>query len=519
LIVLRTLLVGLFLTHARIQGATLEPYPESANFPVSTAVIRSDSDFDGIPDGYETIIGTDPLRNDASDDPDQDGLTNLEEYNAGTNPLQFTLQKTQFAVSGIFTVSTSKSTPDSDGDSLPDWWENSFGLSSANGGPGDDPDGDGRSNLQEYQDGTNPLQIENHSLSVATSGLFSVRTQPIEYTLGVDTDGDGIPDWWEQKYGSNPQVTDSERDVDGDGFTTLAEYLAGRNPNIDDSMLEARAFSSIFGIRTIQPKIDSDGDGIPDDVEVRFTGSTTLFDPSADSDSDGFTNLEEYNAGTNPNIRDDLKSATAVSDYFSYDSGGLQVSYWQDSDLDNMPDWWELRYGFKVLIADGAENADNDLLTNVQEFRFGSNPRVYDSQRPEDAISSMFVVNTGGAAIDTDADGLPDAWELQWFGSLSYSGNEDTDGDGLSNAAELFAGTDPSNPQSTLKGSIRVTGGQIIISWLTVPGKTYRVSTMQQLGGPNAVQILAEITATSGEWAMQIDAAHTSEFLFIEVVE
>lgn len=46
-------------------------------------------------------------------------------------------------------------TPDSDGDALPDVWELAcFGNLAAN--PGDDPDADGRSNLAEYEAGTNP---------------------------------------------------------------------------------------------------------------------------------------------------------------------------------------------------------------------------------------------------------------------------------------------------------------------------------------------------------------------------
>ncbi len=42
---------------------------------------------------------------------------------------------------------------DSDGDGLPDWWENKYGALTA----GADEDGDGITNLQEYQRGSNPL--------------------------------------------------------------------------------------------------------------------------------------------------------------------------------------------------------------------------------------------------------------------------------------------------------------------------------------------------------------------------
>jgi len=46
-----------------------------------------DSDGDGMPDAYENIYGLNPLVNDAADDPDKDGLSNLEEYKLGSNPM------------------------------------------------------------------------------------------------------------------------------------------------------------------------------------------------------------------------------------------------------------------------------------------------------------------------------------------------------------------------------------------------------------------------------------------------
>ncbi len=44
---------------------------------------------------------------------------------------------------------------------------------------------------------------------------------------------------------------------------------------------------------------------------------------------------------------------------------------------------------------------------------------------------------------DSDKDGLLDEWENSKLGSLAYNGNDDVDGDGLSNAVELGAGTHP----------------------------------------------------------------------------
>ncbi len=48
----------------------------------------------------------------------------------------------------------------------------------------------------------------------------------------ADTDHDGIPDWWEKKYGLNPNdPADATQDKNGDGYTNLEKYLNGLDPN------------------------------------------------------------------------------------------------------------------------------------------------------------------------------------------------------------------------------------------------------------------------------------------------
>jgi hypothetical protein len=50
---------------------------------------------------------------------------------------------------------------------------------------------------------------------------------------------------------------------------------------------------------------------------------------------------------------------------------------------------------------------------------------------------------------DTDADGLPDGWEILQFGSAdAFSGNDDPDSDGLTNRREMVEGTDPVSPDA-----------------------------------------------------------------------
>ncbi len=113
---------------------------------------------------------------------------------------------------------------DTDGNGLPDLWEQHY-FGHIGVDPHADPDGDGLSNLQEYQYHTDPTQ--------------------------ADTDGDGIPDAWEVAHGLDPQyANDAALDYDNDGLSNYQKYQQGLD-----------TFNT-----------DADGDGVPDSLELNYLG-------------------------------------------------------------------------------------------------------------------------------------------------------------------------------------------------------------------------------------------------------
>ena len=256
-------------------------------------------------------------------------------------------------LSSRFSAATVTRAADVNGNGIPDEWESRYGLVGDNADAAADPDGDGRTNLEEYNAGTNPIVAEDYLASVATSERHIVDTWIESTAVGgwdlvevwglsglfmadtagraPDADKDGLPDWWETLYDLNPNVADSHVDSDGDGRTNLEEYNAGTNPIIFNDWSRSIAeqdnsficdthveyiggnptFDSTFAVIKVSNGFvcdtgglyyDWDGDGIPNWWESRFSrnGSKTGLDASTDDDADGMSNYGEFVAYTNP---------------------------------------------------------------------------------------------------------------------------------------------------------------------------------------------------------------------------
>ena len=263
----------------------------------------TDSDSDGMPDWWELYM----TRNASNTSLDWNavnpatGMTYGERYQrdiafgmtASNNPLTNAAGWTTADSNsdGIIDSATAKSsnpvvkqTADSDGDGMPDWWENLYNLDPASGvgvnGALGDPDRDGLSNLAEYMisevygfhDGRvgrinehlNPRQFKTDP-SQATSDYFLKQGS---LTLGaLFTDHDFTEDAWEDLYDpyyASRYVYDPFSDADEDGWSNWAEcryrtYSAGTRPDLSMQTEVLGLMDYEFPIPTIETTLKYTG--------------------------------------------------------------------------------------------------------------------------------------------------------------------------------------------------------------------------------------------------------------------
>jgi uncharacterized protein (TIGR03790 family) len=91
------------------------------------------------------------------------------------------------------------------------------------------------------------------------------------------------------------------------------------------------------------------------------------------------------------------------------------------------------------------------------------------------ALSDKAFVNMYS---DDDADGVSDQWEYRHFGSAAMWGDDDPDGDGVGNAGEFLADTDPTNGAEFLRvvtWQASATGPAVRVHFSSGTTRTYRV--------------------------------------------
>jgi Bacterial TSP3 repeat len=101
-----------------------------------------------------------------------------------------------------------------------------------------------------------------------------------------------------------------------------------------------------------------------------------------------------------------------------------------------------------------------------------------------------FAVKTDFVApgLDTDSDGLADAFEFLYLGGFAGLPNVDTDGDGMTNLQEYLEGTDPTLPNDRLRITLYSTNSGGInspITWTSTLSRLYQIEVNPDLNPLN----------------------------------
>jgi hypothetical protein len=132
----------------------------------------------------------------------------------------------------------------------------------------------------------------------------------------------------------------------------------------------------------------------------------------------------------------------------------------------------QINYAAAAPWPSGAAGTGSSLQRQTAS-NFGDDPLNWFVAAP-----TAGLLNTTNA-FDADGDGLPDAWEIQYFGSINdprATPNADPDGDGFTNLQEYYAGTDPLDANSLLKiNSVNVASGTAAIRFNAIAGRTYSI--------------------------------------------
>lgn len=468
---------------------------------LNTDPLALDTETDGLSDCKEILVwSTDPNNSDT----DGDGYTDGDEDILGCHPNN----------PSITPPGPSIPCTNSDGDQLPDEWEDDYYLPVTMFDESDDPDGDGCNNFCEFAQGTipydptNPPNLTDFDLDGLDDGE-EFHTYPTDATL-PDTDGDGLEDEDEVRPGvtgvhpfgaTNPLNPDTDGDLLEDGleifsqplpFAPFTPHSFGQTDpnNIDsdaDSLTDyaelvedpARAIAEgvpAYNYQTNPNDDDTDGDSLLDNAEIELHGT----DPRTD-DTDGddvHDNHELIDAGTDPLDTD--TDGDGLLDGEEYYNPGLNPDY------DGIPG-----YSIVFCVTPPAVIYDlttlNPLLpdTDGDGLTDGDEVNVHNTH-PDD-------VDTDGDQVGADGDDYDEAitphgtWTDPICG-IAVDPN-DRDGDGIPNTDETsIYGTDPDDPDSD--------GDQIGDKPEAIDGYTISVTYTDVNGNPQSYN--GDISPTGG---------------------
>ena len=438
--------------------------PSSGELPADTIcnVCDPDSDNDGLTDGQEIAIGTDPRNWDT----DGDGRSDWSE------------------VTGGGPIPTDPFDPDTDDDGLLDSAE-VFGTNPTNPVSAD-TDGDG---LCDGGAGT-PYMLSHHATvtvnpicrscsqpadvacaSVRAGSADGIGDHPNPSGYGEDKNGNGAWDsgasYWTGAE-TDPNQFDTDGDGDGDGVEVLG-FSTSRQSWIPSTDLFGRPITVVYPscgcLDPLNP--DTDGDRLEDGYEDRNHDGNFDFLPSEFDHPDSLLPGPPIPYPTETNPCDPDTDHDDLTDYEERYQSQVYVRYPDltrsfnptnpldhDTDNDWLLDGYEVKYS---CIALEYSTLDNDTDGRIDEDPIDGLDNDFDGRIDEDPVdfTMRFVPMLDPTNRDSDSDGFIDGLDenpcnselipLLW---PAHGEPVDTDSDGFSDIDEVAAGTHPNDPTS-----------------------------------------------------------------------
>ncbi|MGI8605393.1 MAG: right-handed parallel beta-helix repeat-containing protein [Verrucomicrobiales bacterium] len=418
----------------------------------SPAPPRDDTDFDGLSNLAELTARTNPLIPDALDDPDKDGYTNEEEVKNGTDPHAVDLgadgDKDLVTDAEELEDDTDPRVPNAFFTSLPFhklslWLKADLGTEVGTEGAinrWDDQSGQLRHAVTEGAPGlaaTAWLENGPAAVSLLTGQLHASRgaADVLDSERGFEM----LAVWRLKGTPTGPAIAYSSG-LPEDGFSIgfQSNALVVRNATAEfagPSVVENQRL--LLGFRHERPaaraRIYVDGilrAGYPATSLSAGTGGLWL--GARPGQNPANIDLAELLFFREPLSNRERKLVESYLTAKWLASGPALV----DHDQDGLPTWWELQFAGAPFVPDGSGDLDLDGVTNVAEFQ----------QR-----------TAGFEFVDADGDGMPDAWEVAWGLDAAIDDAQlDPDGDGIINFIEFTLGSDPKAMASVDIGRIAV---------------------------------------------------------------
>ena len=389
-------------------------YVDNVVFTSSVAMMADDDDDnDGWSDDDETDCGTDPLDdNDIPSDADGNGICDA-------------LEGDDYDGDGL----SNENDPDDDNDGVDDV-DDDFPL---NPNETTDTDGDGVGDNAD-EDDDNDGWIDENEVGCGTDPLDD-SSVPADYDsdsvcdpLDADDDNDGTDDVddafpydeteWRDTDGDG-KGDNADEDDDNDGWSDVGETACGT-----DSKDSGSIPADLDGDGTCDSlDEDTDGDGWSDDDESGCgTDSSDSNSIPSDSDSDGVCDImddDTDNDGWSDAIESDCGSDQMDPDSVPADQDGDSQCDATDADIDG----------------DGYNNDDDEFPDDASEWIDRDGDGTGDNADSDDdgdgwSDSDDEFPDDASEWIDSDGDGTGD------------NADSDDDGDGWSDAAESDCGSD-----------------------------------------------------------------------------